>query len=49
MKQRNHAAGRHSAPESKFYLPAGVPSSSLADRIEGLWATLFEHQIGPSE
>jgi hypothetical protein len=49
MAQRHHAADRAEATESKFYLPAGNPSSFLADRFESVWAALFKHQVGTSE
>jgi hypothetical protein len=48
MPQRNRADDRDEATESKFYLPAGDASSSVADRVERLWAALFNHGVEPS-
>jgi len=48
MVQRSHAADRSSATETKFYLPAGVTPSSVASRVESIWATLFNHGIRTS-
>ncbi len=47
MAQRNHTDDRARATESKFYLPAGVGPSFISSRLEGIWATLFNHQVGP--
>ena len=43
MVQRSHADDRSSATETKFYLPAGLAPSSVASRVESIWATLFNH------
>jgi hypothetical protein len=48
MAQRNHTDDRVSATESKFYLPAGATSSSVAGRVASLWAALFNHGVDPS-
>ena len=45
MAQRNHTDERASATEPKFYLPAGTVTSSVASRVAGLWATLFNHGV----
>jgi hypothetical protein len=44
MTQRSHTDDRVGATESKFYIPAATPSS-VASRVERLWATLFSHGI----
>jgi hypothetical protein len=49
MAQRHQADDRVRATESKFYLPAGNPSSFLASRFESVWAALFKHQVETSE
>jgi hypothetical protein len=45
MSQRVRADERGSATESKFYVPAGVASTSVVDRIERVWASLFDHGV----
>jgi len=45
MSQRTHTDGRDSATESKFYLPAGTTQQFVTDRVEAIWATLFNHGI----
>jgi hypothetical protein len=47
MAQRTHTGDQHSATESKFYIPAGAGPSLITDRVERVWASLFEHQVGP--
>ena len=49
MAQRHHSEAGVRATESKFYLPAGVPSSFFAGRFESIWAALFNHQVGTSK
>jgi len=49
MAQRHQADDRVSATESKFYLPAGAPSSFFGSRVESIWAALFEHRVGTSK
>jgi hypothetical protein len=46
MAQRHQADDRVSTTESKFYLPAGAPSSFFAGRVESIWAALFDHRVG---
>ena len=36
-----------SATESEFYIPAGAGPSFVIDRVERVWTTLFDHQVGP--
>lgn len=48
MVQRSHAADRSNATETKFYIPAGPTPSSVANRVESIWATLFNHGIETS-
>lgn len=48
MVQRSHADDRSNATETKFYLPAGQSPSSVASRVESIWATLFNHGIETS-
>lgn len=48
MPQRT-PADHSSGTESKFYIPAMVPPSIEASRVERIWASLFDHQVGPSE
>lgn len=48
MAARTRADERGRATESKFYIPAGPTSSSVAGRIESLWAALFNHGIETS-
>jgi hypothetical protein len=48
MPQTIRADERASATESKFYLPAGSARPSVADRVERLWARLFNHGIDTS-
>lgn len=38
---------RDSAAEQEFYIPAGAGPSFVIDRVERVWATLFNHQVGP--
>ena len=45
MAQSTHTE-RDSAAEPKFYIPAGAGPSFVIDRVERVWATLFEHQVG---
>jgi hypothetical protein len=47
MAQRTHTESQRSAPESKFYIPAGAGPSVISDRVADVWASLFEHQVGP--
>jgi len=47
MTARTHTDTRDSAAESKFYIPAGAGPSFVTHRIERVWATLFNHQVGP--
>ena len=49
MAQRVRTESQHSAPESKFYIPAGAGPSLITDRFERVWASLFEHQVGPQK
>jgi len=49
MAQRHPADDRINATGSKFYLPAGSPSSFFADRVERIWAALFDHRVGLSK
>jgi len=49
MAQQNHADGRDSTTESKFYSPVGVTPSFGTDRFERLWASLFNHGVGPQK
>ena len=32
----------------KFYIPAGAGPSFVIDRVERVWTTLFDHQVGPA-
>jgi hypothetical protein len=45
MAQRTRVDDTASATESKFYVPAGATSSLVADRLEWLWAALFDHRV----
>jgi hypothetical protein len=45
MAQRHHVESRASAVESKFYLPAGSNQSTVAGRLERVWATIFDNGI----
>jgi len=47
MTPRDRTSDQGSALESKFYIPA--TPSSLASRVEGFWATLFNHGIETSK
>ncbi|MFD1597773.1 hypothetical protein [Halobellus rarus] len=47
MPQRIHIDDRDSATEPEFYLPAGASPSFIANRLERIWATLFNHGVGP--
>jgi hypothetical protein len=47
MPRRTQTDSRDSATESKFYIPAGAGPSLVADRVERVWASLFDHQVGP--
>jgi hypothetical protein len=49
MTQESRVDDRAGATESKFYLPAGSPSSFVAGRLERVWAMLFPHGIETSE
>ena len=48
MAQRNRVQDRARGTESEFYLPAGSNPSFVANRLERVWATLFNHGIGAS-
>ncbi|WP_158599327.1 hypothetical protein [Halobellus sp. Atlit-38R] len=45
MTQRTPTDERGSETEPNFYLPAGSPSTSVAGRIERIWAKLFSHGV----
>ena len=47
MEERTHTSTQDNAAESKFYIPAGAGPSFIANRVEGVWASLFDHQVGP--
>jgi len=47
MPQHDHTDSRVRAPESDFYLPAGVAPPFDASQFERIWATLFNHQVEP--
>lgn len=49
MTQRNRVRDDVRATERKFYHPAGSGYATLADRIESIWAALFDHGVdGPA-
>jgi len=49
MAQRNRVHDGASAGEPKFYIPAGSTSSLVADRLQWVWDTLFNHSVdGPT-
>jgi len=45
MPQRIPTDDRDRETEPDFYLPAGSPSTSVASRIERIWAKLFSHGV----
>ena len=47
MTQRTHTDTQDSATEPEFYIPAGAGPSFVVDRVERVWATLFNHRVGP--
>jgi len=47
MAQRTHIDDQDRAIRSKFYLPAGGRPSFIASLFERIWATLFNHHVGP--
>jgi len=47
MSQRTPTDNRDSATEPELYLPAGAGVSFIASQFERVWATLFNHRVGP--
>ena len=47
MAQSTQAERQDSATEPEFYIPAGAGPSFVIDRVERVWTTLFDHQVGP--
>jgi len=48
MTHRIHADDRDGAA-AKFYAPVGITPSFDTNRVERLWATLFDHRVHPPE
>ena len=47
MTQRTRADDHSNGTESDFYLPGSNTPASDGGRVERLWASLFNHQVGP--
>lgn len=45
MAHRTLTHDHETVRESKFYLPAAVPSVAVTSRLEAVWARLFNHRI----
>jgi hypothetical protein len=46
MTRSTHTDSRDGATEPEFYIPAGAGPSFVIDRVERVWTTLFDYQVG---
>ncbi|MGQ4555533.1 hypothetical protein [Halobellus sp. GM3] len=49
MPRRTRPDTRDRATEPEFYLPAGTGPSFPSERVERIWAMLFNHRVGPGK
>ncbi|MFC7076734.1 hypothetical protein [Haloarcula halophila] len=48
MTQRPRIQDSPETAEPKFYLPAGSTAPLVVDRLESVWATLFDNGVAQS-